>query len=217
MVIGITNLKGGVGKTTIAQNIAVCLSHMEYSVCIVDTDTNQNSMQWYAERQSELPDIMVYAVTDKGLSKSVTKFNEDYDFVIIDGTPSLEDIATRIILASDLLLIPVTPNAHDYRTLDIFFERYEQAKSFREEIPAYLLLNQFDERMKLDQGIRDLFSSYEVELMKTTIKRRNSYRTSAITGKGAYENSDPKAKKEMVSLTKEILENIKKHNLAGTD
>ena len=45
MKIGITNLKGGVGKTTLSINLAVCFAHMGYKVCIVDTDTNQNSMQ----------------------------------------------------------------------------------------------------------------------------------------------------------------------------
>lgn len=206
MTIGVTNLKGGVGKTTVAQNLAVCLAHLDYSVCIVDTDTNQNSMEWFEVRDESLPSIMVYSVSDKGLNKSVKEFSKTYDFVIIDGTPSLEDIATRIILASDMLLIPILPSAHDLRTLRLFFERYEQALEFREEIPAYFLLNQFDARVTIDQKIKGLLEQYDTEVLETTMKKRVVYKNAAVDGMGAYEYDDPKAKKEMFGLTKEVLQ-----------
>ena len=72
MKIGITNLKGGVGKSTITQNLAVCFAHLDYKVVIVDTDTNQNSLSWYGARDSELPNINVVGVSEsEALSKSI--------------------------------------------------------------------------------------------------------------------------------------------------
>lgn len=205
MTIGVSNLKGGVGKTTIAQNLAVCLAHLEYKVCIIDTDTNQNSMEWFDARSEDLPEIMVVSVTDKGLSKSVKKFSETHDFIIIDGTPSLTDIATRIILASDILLIPMLPSAHDFRTLKLFFARYEQALEFRDTIPAYFILNQYNDRIKLDREIHGLLEGQNAGLLKTTLKKRVVYKSAAVDGMGAYEYDDPKAKVEMFNLTKEVL------------
>jgi chromosome partitioning protein len=74
--IGITNLKGGVGKTTLSTNLAVCFAHMGYSVCIVDSDTNQNSLAWYGARE-EGPAIMVVGATDaKALNKIVDQLNQ---------------------------------------------------------------------------------------------------------------------------------------------
>lgn len=210
MTIGVSNLKGGVGKTTIAQNLAVCLAHLDYKVCIIDTDTNQNSMEWYDARSEDLPEVVVTSVTDKGLSKTITKLSESYDFVIIDGTPSLADIATRIILASDLLLIPMLPSAHDFRTLKLFFARYEQALEFRDSIPAYFVLNQYNERVKLDRQIMELLKGENAELLKTTLKKRVVYKSAAVDGMGAYEYDDPKAKTEMFELTKEILGIVEK-------
>ena len=57
MVIGITNLKGGVGKTIVSQNIAVCLANQNYSVCLVDTDTNQNSVSWAGLREENQSEV----------------------------------------------------------------------------------------------------------------------------------------------------------------
>ena len=47
MIISVTSLKGGVGKSTIAQNLAVCLAHNGVNVCIADADpANENSGNW---------------------------------------------------------------------------------------------------------------------------------------------------------------------------
>ena len=129
MKIGVTNLKGGVGKTTISQNLAVGLAHIGYKVCIVDTDRNQNSLAWVGERSDDLPNLLAVGLTDsKSLNKMVDQLDKDHDFIVIDGTPSLSEMSTRIILASDLLLIPILPSGHDIRSMQLFFERYEQAK-----------------------------------------------------------------------------------------
>lgn len=206
MKIGVTNLKGGVGKTTLAQNLSVCLAHMGYKTCLVDTDTNQNSLAWYGARDPELPEILVVGATDsKALNKTVDKLHKDHDFVVIDGTPSLNEMTTRIILSSDLLLIPILPGGHDFRSMEFFFERYEQAKEFRDDIPAYFVLNQFSKSINVHQDIREILEQFEVGILETTIKKRIAYVKTSIEGSGVYEYTDNKAKAEMVSLTNETL------------
>lgn len=215
MRIGVTNLKGGVGKTTIAQNLAVCFAHMEYRVCIVDTDTNQNSLSWSGARSEELPAITVVGITNtKALNKTIEQLVGDYDIVLIDGTPNLTEMTTRIILSSDILIIPIRPGAHDFRTMDEFLERYNQAKEFRDEIPAYLLLNEYAESKQVHKGIRDMLASnYDIPLLATTVKSRVSYAETSIAGEGVYEGIDNLAKMEMVGLTKEILTEAEKVGL----
>jgi len=211
MRIGITNLKGGVGKSTITQNLAVCLAHMGYKVVIVDTDTNQNSLSWYGPREKDLPDLTVIGVTDsQALSKTIENLHKDYDIVLIDGTPNLSQMVTRIILSSDLLLIPVRPGAQDFRTMQEFINRYNEAKEFRGEIPAFFILNEFSAQKKVHEGISQMIeSSFDIELLETKINSRVAYTEASISGKGVYEYSDTKAKNEMVRLTKEVLSKAK--------
>jgi chromosome partitioning protein len=98
MKIGITNLKGGVGKTTISLNLAVCFAHMGYKVCIIDTDANQNSLQWLGVRDENLPDILVAGSTDpKAINKVTDNLQHNqHDIFILDGTPNLSLALVRV-------------------------------------------------------------------------------------------------------------------------
>src|SRR4028119_2268806 len=135
MKIGITNLKGGVGKTTLSINLAVCFAHMGYKVCIVDTDTNQNSLQWYGAREEALPQVLAVGTTDpKALTKTVDTLNTQYDIIIMDGTPDLSEMNTRVMMSSDLLIIPIRPGANDFRAMGEYIRRLEQVKELRENL-----------------------------------------------------------------------------------
>ena len=216
MKIGITNLKGGVGKSTITQNLAVCFAHLGFKTVIVDTDTNQNSLSWFGARDKDLPNVNVVGVSEsEALNKSVDNLHQDYDIVLIDGTPNLSKMATRIILASDILLIPIRPSAQDFRTMDEFFKRFEDANEFGDTtIPAYFILNEFSEQKRVHEGIsKQIESSFDVPVLKSKINSRVAYTEVSVLGQGVFEYSDPKAKSEMVSLTKEILEKAKELKL----
>ncbi len=214
MRIGITNLKGGVGKTTLTQNLAVCFAHMGYKTCIVDTDRNQNSVSWSGARDESLPQILVVGVTDpKAVNKTVDKLHEDNEIVLIDGTPSLSEMTTRIILVSDLLLIPILPSAHDVRAMGQFFERYEQALEFRDHIPAHFFINQYSDKYIIHRSIKEMLQQFEIGIMKTTFRERVSYLETAVEGMGVYEYSDKKAKKEVIEMTEEVLELAQKEGL----
>ncbi len=215
MKIGITNLKGGVGKSTITQNLAVCFAHKSYKTAIVDTDTNQNSLAWYGARDKDLPDITVVGVTEsEALTKSIDNLDKDYDIVLIDGTPNLSKMATRIILTSDILLIPIRPSAQDYRTMQEFINRYEEAKEFKPAIPAWFILNEFTGVKKVHEGILKMIeASFDIPVLKAKINSRVAYTEVSIIGKGVYEYSDAKAKKEITSLASEVLSKAKELNL----
>ena len=208
MKIGVTNLKGGVGKSMVSQNLAVCFAHMGYKVCIVDTDATRASEKWGAVRDDDLPNILVVTVQESdGLGKTVQHLSKDYEIVIIDGTPSLSEMVTRIILVSDFLLIPIRPGASDYRTLNEFYERYDQAKEFRAHIPAYFILNEYNGQLNVHKSIKGVLAAQydDIPIMKTTIKNRVAYGESSTSGIGVYEYVDQKAKAEMVGLTNEVL------------
>ena len=214
MIIGVTNLKGGVGKTTISQNLAVCFAHMGFKTCIVDTDENQNSLVWSGVRSPDLPDIMVVGVIDiNALPKTVEKLHRDYDVVIIDGTPSLSEMATGIIVSSNILIIPILPSAHDYRAMAPFFKRYQQATTLKGEIPAYFLINQYSSNGNIYKSMKQVIEGFKIGVLKSVLAKRVAYLETAVDGKGVYESHDQKAKEEMVNLTKEILNIAELNNL----
>ena len=71
-----------------------------------------------------------------------------FKLLIKENRSNLSKMATRIILTSDILLIPIRPAAQDYRTMQEFINRYNEAKEFRSKIPAYFVLNEFTRRQR---------------------------------------------------------------------
>lgn len=144
MLLSVINLKGGVGKSTISQNLAVSMAHDNYKVCIVDTDfTQATSARWYEQRPEELPKIPVFPVRENALKATLDELRSTYNVIIIDGTPQLGTLATRTLVESDLVLVPITPTGFDIWSFETFLERYEDAKSRKGELPAYVIFNRF--------------------------------------------------------------------------
>lgn len=210
MRIAITNLKGGVGKTTIAINLAAVFAHRGKKVCIMDTDLEQrSSMEWAGNRPETVPHIPVYGTTGKQLNREVAKLNEENDLVIIDGTPQLSELAERTILASDVLVIPTTPSIFDLRAFESFYEKVEQINGIREEqglpkVRALAVVNRINERTQLSKEILEALGDYEVTIAKTKLANRIAYADSATQGLAVVEWRDPKAKTEMENLANEI-------------
>ena len=211
MILSITSLKGGVGKSTLSQNLAVCFAHAGYKVCIFDVDTNQSAIHWSGLRPDDAPPIPVFGQPDGiELSKNVKVISKDYEIVIIDGTPSLNKVTSKIIMLADLLLIPILASGLDMWATKQFLERYQDAVEQKERaIPAYFLLNQYQQNTNLAKEVKEVLEETEIPVLETNLKSRIAYREAVIKGLGVVEYKDEKAKAETVALFNELTKIIK--------
>jgi chromosome partitioning protein len=211
MKIAVTNLKGGVGKTTIAVNLAAAFTLRGKSVCIVDTDLKQHSaLQWAGSRGEDRATIQVFAVEPKQVTSAMLKaLEEKYDLIIIDGTPHLSELATRTILVSDIILIPILPSIFDFRAFETFFELLNELKETKKSeglgnIEAYIVMNRVNDKTNVSKEIFGGLQSYGVPLLETKISSRTAYADNATDGMGVVEGKDKKAKEEFGRLTDEV-------------
>jgi chromosome partitioning protein len=210
MIIAVTNLKGGVGKSTIARNLAAYFIKQGVKTCIIDTDLEQRTTcDWQERRDEDAVRIPVFPMTTvQALPKDVETHETDgYKMIIIDGVPQMDQVATRTMLISDILLIPITPSIDDLKSFERFLIRFEEVKIHRENIPTFLVLNKFSGRSNEDKEVRaamKLFGEYGITPLKSTLGDRVAHRRASKYGLTAYEWQDERAKQEIADLCKEI-------------
>ena len=211
MKISITNLKGGVGKTTITVNLASAFTQRGKSVCIIDTDLKQHSsLEWAGARGEDRPTIQVFAVEPNQVNTKMLKsMEEKFDLIIIDGTPQLSELATRTILASDIILIPILPSIFDFRAFETFFQLLNELKETKQSnglgnVEAYIIMNRVNEKTNVSKEIVEGLKSYQIPILETKISSRTAYADTATDGIGVVEGKDKKAREEFSRLTDEI-------------
>lgn len=214
MIVSITNLKGGVGKSTLAQNLAVYLASKGRSLCIADTDLEQQtSVKWGSVRsgigEESMSQVPVYLINPDTISDQIlNKLGKKYDLVIIDGTPALTELTTRIIIMSDLVVTPILASATDVWALDTFLKRYEEARITKQamggKVELYVLLNKYNERINLDREIGETIGDMDVNLFDTKLSTRVAYKEATVQGLGVTELRDKNAQAEIEALASEI-------------
>jgi chromosome partitioning protein len=215
-ILAISNLKGGVGKSTIAQNIAAQFAEDGVKVCIADTDTEQKtSARWSTLRDSSLVPIPVFSINPDKVSQEILGLKQKYELVIVDGTPALTELTTRIIILSDLVVVPILPGGGDIWALENFLERYKEAKVTKESyggsVDIAVVINRYSERTTLDREVLSAIEEFDVKVLTTKLANRVSYREATIQGISVHETKDEKAKQEIQELTKEIKNLLDNH------
>ena len=118
-VIVVANPKGGVGKSTLATNVAGCLAAAGHAVMLGDVDRQQSARQWLALRPQTLPRITGWDVA----SDDIVRPPKGTTHVVLDTPAGLHgkrlDAVMRI---ADRILIPLQPSLFDIQATHAFVQ-----------------------------------------------------------------------------------------------
>ena len=113
MIYGLTNSKGGVGKTTIAVHLAVFLAAKKRKVIFIDADPQASASAWINELSPSVQ--LEQADTPETLIHRVAKLAADADDIVIDGPAGLSATTRAIMIRADRVFLPCGPSILDLR------------------------------------------------------------------------------------------------------
>jgi len=107
--VSIFNQKGGSGKTTLAENLAVIATQAGLKAVILDMDPQATATAWFRRRPEGSAPLVVQVPT-ASLKRAIEGAqNDGYDLVLIDSPPSVSAATSEIIRSGELVLVPVRP------------------------------------------------------------------------------------------------------------
>lgn len=118
-VIVVANPKGGVGKSTVATNLAGALARAGKAVMLGDVDRQQSAKQWLLLRPAALPEIRGWDVAREHLVRPP----KGTTHVVLDTPAGLHDGKLQQVLAiADRVLVPLQPSLFDIQATHAFVQ-----------------------------------------------------------------------------------------------
>jgi len=214
MIISVVNGKGGVGKSTVAINLAGSLSHYKAKVLLIDADPQETIIGWFNARENQTKKIdsnnLRVAPQSWNIARLENKLETESqlnDFTIIDCGPANGKIERSALALSDYAIIPVTPSPYDIRsaktTIDLIREGKNEAGL---HVKVFLLISRKMVGTNLGDDVREALKIFNLPILKTEICQRVALCEAGIVGQTIYEYAQESiAAKEFDNLAKEVL------------
>ncbi len=215
-ILSCISYKGGVGKTTLAQNIAVAFAHSGRKVCIVDCDDSLNSQDWSknrGEKSSDLPKIAVIGEKDEDqFPHTIEALSQEYEILIIDSPPSQSSISRMVILMSTMIVVPLlAKGSQETNTISQFVHKIKGLElTQKRNIPIYFFLNSFNPRIVHMQSFRDkMAEAFPQHVLQSFFSERKAFYRASYFGMGVTEyvqkdGNARKAAREVMALVNEL-------------
>jgi len=204
--IGIIQVKGGAGRSTVSTNLAGELSKIGKTV-LIDCDMPQGtSASWFSVREQggKAGDLTADTATNhRELVAKVEQYQEA-DFIVLDGPPRIAELTRAILVLADLCLIPVGASAAEIWATSDLLALVEEAKKVK-QVNARMIWTRYRPHTRLAQELSEL-ATKELGLvaLDTALGMRVAYMEALGVGLTVAELSEPSAKAEAKSLTDEI-------------
>ncbi|MFP6730875.1 MAG: ParA family protein [Alphaproteobacteria bacterium] len=202
--VAVVSMKGGVGKTTIAVNLACALASQNIDVALVDADIQATASEWIA--LGKLP-ITGYAIPLESLHSVRRWFESEErirrlvnqmltvkaDIEVIDLPPHLSGSAVASLAVCDLVVIPCGASAADISATAKTLELVERAREIRSGHPPVLIVpTRIDWRTGAGRAIESALAQFG-EPIGSGIAQRVSFADSLSIGEwiGQYAPDSP--------------------------
>lgn len=183
-VICLLSQKGGAGKSTVVQSLAVCVEQHNQRTLIVELDPQGTLKDWSDRRDAEYPKVLQTLPQSLGDVLNDARAN-GVDWVFIDTPGHHNPAAITIAANADLILIPC--KILSTKDVDAILPTIADAE--RAQKPAYVLMNQVPPnapKLVRKRQIR-IQEEYGIKVLSLCLSRRADFEYCDAQGLSAGE------------------------------
>jgi chromosome partitioning protein len=209
VILTVGNTKGGVGKTTIALNIAIVRAAAGRDVLMVDGDEQRTAITFTELRNAQLgqPGYTAVSLQGAAIRTQVRQLEPKYDDIIIDVGGRDTGSLRAALTITNTFLIPVQPRSFDLWAIDQVAQLVNEAReTLNPGLRACVFLNSADAQgHDNEDSTMVLKETPGLELLALSVGRRKAFPNAAAAGKAvteqtAKEGRDQKAIQELTDL-----------------
>ena len=209
MIISFVNQKGGVGKTTSAINVGSSLARRSHRLVLLDLDPQGSCVKWHSVEGNQAFDVIHQPTLM--IPADVETLSSAYDFVIIDAPPTIDGITWKILMASDIAIIPVSPSSLDLWACTETLKMIREVQQHHPDLEAKFLINRKVPGTRTGGEIRQALKVFETGIFETELCQRVAYVDAMKYGVSVMQFAPgSKAAQEVEQLCGEITKGLEK-------
>jgi chromosome partitioning protein len=199
-IITVAHTKGGVGKSTLAWNIAHSLLIHGEKVTIIDLDFQQTL--FFINAIAEMNEEQTIEILQPQTGSELLEiFASTHGYIICDIGGFDNDINRLALSRADKILVPVSASTTEV----IGFKTFEAILEDINATSINIVLNNIHPLQKDFTEIENAVKINGAKLLTTTIRSRKTYKDVLGQGKSVFSHTDLKAIDEIERLKNELV------------
>lgn len=168
-----------------ATNAAAYLHRQGARVLLVDADPQGTASAWASLRDQ--PGFQTVSMARENLAREVLDMAQNYDQVVIDGPPRAEKIARAVIIASDLVIIPIEPSGASHWAAADTVAQVSEAHIIKPAQKSVFVVSRKIGNTVIGRDIREMTEEYKIPVLSNAITQRVAYAEALTLGKDIAE------------------------------
>jgi chromosome partitioning protein len=209
VIISCLHIKGGVGKSTIAANLAVMRNLAGERILLVDADQQGTISDWGQHRQNlgVATGWTSIRLNGAAVRTEILKLSPNYDTVIIDVGGRDTQSLRAALSVTNIALIPCPPRSFDLWSMEQIGSLIVDAKCINPDLRAMAFINFGDAKSADNVSAKKIIEGVDgIELLDVVIGQRKAFVNASADGLGVVElrPKQSKAVSELETLSEAI-------------